>query len=165
MKVFYSILRSVYAPAKTGVMIVAACTAFAAVFNFFNPKGIDVFKPQAVLETEVNGLKYISVEKAKDYYDSGALLIDARTTGEYRSGHVKGAISITRLLFERQYKAHEKTIMTTPNVVFYCNGTYCPKATDIAKRVKLKGKEHVMVFTGGWDEWVKQRYPVEGKSK
>ena len=74
--------------------------------------------------------------KAKALIDEGAVIIDVRTIGEYRGGHVAGSKNIP--LQELQQKEKEILKMNKP-VVFCCaSGGRSGQATNYFKSKGLK---------------------------
>ena len=83
------------------------------------------------------------------------VLIDLRKPGEYRSGHLPGARSLPITELDRRFAE----IPRSPRVILYCA---CP-IEDIATAftfLRTKGYANHAILEGGFDSWLRQRYPV-----
>jgi len=47
-------------------------------------------------------------------------------------------------------------------IIVYCGGEECDASTKLAEQLRQSGYANVRVFFGGWNEWVRAGYPVEG---
>ena len=84
----------------------------------------------------------------------GALLIDVRTVGEYKSGHVKGAVNIPhKEIFSKKNIIEQltKNDKKTP-IVLYCKSG--GRASVAQKTLKNLGYEKV-INHGGMSTWKK----------
>lgn len=108
-------------------------------------------------------MEYIDLKTAKELFDKGkAIFIDARPQYRYIEGHIKGAISLSASMFIKQYEEVKDKIFKDDILVIYCSGTPCNLSDKVAANLKEKGFLNLKIFSGGWDSWVKEKYPVEG---
>lgn len=77
-----------------------------------------------------------------DMLNNGATIIDVRTPGEYRGGHVKGSINIP--LDQLQNKVNKIKKMKTPLVLCCASGIRSASATSM-----LKSNSITDVYNGG----------------
>lgn len=104
----------------------------------------------------------IQLAVAKSLLDAGAaLFVDARDAEEYASGHIPGAVRWTRDdVFGEPGRMKALAASGRP-VVTYCSGGECEASLDLARALVDVGCRKVLVFTGGFPEWVAAGYPVE----
>lgn len=89
--------------------------------------------------------------------DPRFFFIDARNAEEYAKGHIGNSINI--FPYEQEVKYMEK-IMTLPRdkiFVIYCTGGTCDLSHKVADDMLGAGFKNIFIFTGGWDEWSKQK--------
>jgi rhodanese-related sulfurtransferase len=95
--------------------------------------------------------------------DKRTLILDARSSSLYESGHVPGALNLARDNFAGDYlrirskldRARERRI------IVYCSGGDCHDSKMVAQALMSLGYPDVAVFSGGWDEWTAARLPQE----
>ena len=85
------------------------------------------------------------------------LVLDARAEKEYKRAHVPGALSLPENEFEKNYanlKSRLETDKGQPLVV-YCSSRSCEASTVVSEALAHLGYTDVVIFHGGWQEWVK----------
>lgn len=99
----------------------------------------------------------VDVAGAKSLYDQGYIFIDARDPNEYKKGHIKGAINISRGLME--WKIEKKITDKNTKILTYCvsGGRSCLAAHSLQRM----GYTHVVNMDGLFKDWIKAGYPVE----
>ena len=90
------------------------------------------------------------LSKAKDYY-----LIDVRTAGEYRKGHVEGAVNYSYLKFNFAKKV--EALDRKKTVFIYCQT--CHRSPFCARILKRKGFATVYDIKKGYIKWHKAKLP------
>ena len=104
----------------------------------------------------------VTLEQMKQLFDSGgAVIIDARSTTEYEEGHIPGAINIPHDRIPEFMDVLNTEVSTDARVVAYCRSVTCDFSDLLATEMKVIGYQDVSVFSGGWDEWTKAKYPTE----
>ncbi len=91
-------------------------------------------------------LRQVSVKKAKELMANGAVLVDVRTSGEYGSGHIKGAKSLPLDSLSRI----TKKISKDTDVIVYCQSG--SRSAQAASQLKSMGYVNVHDF-GGINKW------------
>lgn len=82
-------------------------------------------------------------ESVKDFMDKGAVIIDVRTVGEYREGHIKGSKNIPLdTIFS---KVNEIKRMEKPVIVCCRSGMRSGQAASILKNSGIE-----VLNGGGW---------------
>lgn len=94
---------------------------------------------------------------AKALYDKDYVVIDARDQYEYKKGHIKGAVNISRGLME--WKIEKEIADKNTNILIYCvsGGRSCLAAHQMQKM----GYKNVVNMHALFADWVKAGYPVE----
>ena len=85
----------------------------------------------------------INAEETKELLENNAKIIDVRSQGEYRNGHIKGAINIPLESITTGVKNH-KISKETPIIVYCASGA----RSSSAKRF-LQKDGFTSVFNGG----------------
>ena len=142
---------------KSLIFIVALMISAAFAFNTSLALAKDMTAKDFVAEAKKN-ITAISISDGKAMFDKGGVtFLDVRTKKEYKSGHVPGAINLSRGLIE--FKVGKKIADKNASVVVYCkSGGRSALATYTL--VKM-GYKNVKSMDGGWKAWTKAGYPVE----
>lgn len=103
-----------------------------------------------LLKQEVQeGLPVISFEKiSRLQKEENALLIDIRSSEEFESAHVKGAINVPF----RQLDMHIEDLPKNRVLVVVCRGPYCTTSLECVEILREKGFQ-VYCYDGGIGEW------------
>jgi rhodanese-related sulfurtransferase len=107
----------------------------------------------------------VTLAEAKERFDSGmGFFIDARSADTYRKGHILNALNLPEEDFEARIAEVKDLIPDSSEftVIVYCDGEECEASTKLEKKLEGYGYKNVRVFFGGWNEWVKAEYPIEG---
>jgi rhodanese-related sulfurtransferase len=114
----------------------------------------------------------ITAEELKQMIDKQAssfVTVDARDSGSYDAGHIKGAVNIyydpTSDPMDRQMM-----LMALPMdklIVTYCDCTDDASSANIAQELYKLGydQDKVKVLSGGSLRWVELKYPMEPSKK
>ena len=109
------------------------------------------------------GFTLIDLEKAKRLFDEGsAKFLDARPEYKWLEAHIKGSYSLSASRFEKQYEDVKTKISPDDVLVIYCSNLTCKLSEHVAEYLEAKGFKKLYVFEGGWSEWEKAGYPIEG---
>jgi rhodanese-related sulfurtransferase len=104
----------------------------------------------------------IKLGTAKSLFAAGAaLFLDARDAGEYETGHIPGALRLSRDDALSEPERVKSLIPAGKPVVTYCEGGACEASLDLARALVDAGYRKVLVFVGGFPEWAAAGYPVE----
>ncbi|MEE9189533.1 MAG: rhodanese-like domain-containing protein [Candidatus Neomarinimicrobiota bacterium] len=154
---------------KQAIIIIIISIGFGFVFNAVRSNGISLLKkPLPVLQNtsdisrndadNESGIRMINLEQARDFYQEGVLFVDARDGQAYSDGHITGAISGANF-FELLEQLVEITTMDLP-LVTYCSDEECGVSEDLAYALQEEGFSNLLVFKGGWDEWILAEYEI-----
>jgi rhodanese-related sulfurtransferase len=90
-----------------------------------------------------------------------ALFLDARDPSEYASGHIPGALRLTRDdVLADPARARALPVRGRP-IITYCEGGECEASLDLARALVDAGFRKVLVYGGGFPEWSAAGQPVE----
>lgn len=87
----------------------------------------------------------------------GFVVVDARSRGAYRKGHVPGAVSLPHAEMDEGTVAE---LIGDRVAVAYCWGPACNAATKAGLKLASLGVP-VKEMIGGYEYWVKEGHPVE----
>ncbi len=101
----------------------------------------------------------ISQQDILKQIESGSppVIIDVRTAGEYRSGHVPGAINISLFAFRQRFE--ELNPPKDAPIVVYCE--HGPRGGFAGFVLKISGYKKVFHLDGDMSDWKKKKLPVE----
>jgi rhodanese-related sulfurtransferase len=120
-------------------------------------------KPQEPVTS--SPIREISGEEAWEAFQNGASFLDARRSAEYGEGHIAGAWCAPvwesdlddRLI---SFKAARHPGPEDP-LVIYCSGGDCRDSHLLAMKLLNEGYFRLLVYRGGFPDWVARSHPVE----
>jgi len=142
---------------KSLVLIIVLMISAAFAFNAALALAKDMTAKDLVAEAKKN-ITSISVSDAKALFDKGGVtFLDCRDQKEFKSGHIPGAVNISRGLLE--FKIAKKIPDKNAQIIMYCkSGGRGSLASDSIGKM---GYKNVKNMDGGWKAWAKAGYPVE----
>ena len=88
--------------------------------------------------------------------DSNIVLLDVRTPGEFKMGHIQGAQLID--FYSRDFETRLKALNRDNTYLLYCrSGNRSGKSLSIFKRLGFRQFYHL---NGGLIEWTRAKYPL-----
>ena len=108
--------------------------------------------------------KAIKINLAYKLFNDGVKFIDARPAEEFYEGHIKGAVNIPFYESERYLNVID-SFNKNEIIVTYCSSQECDDGTLSGDEFFKMGFKQVYVFIGGWEEWVKNKYPISISNK
>jgi rhodanese-related sulfurtransferase len=142
--------------------------------NAFSVNGIDPFRKLDApvfdrAETEAaesgreerDGICFVSLDEFREFVETGAPVLDARTSDEYEAGHIPGAMLCD--YFELGYYLDIVLPRLNPDeeIGIYCTGPSCDDSEMLARELYAMGYKRLCVFSGGMEEWIEAGLPVE----
>ena len=108
----------------------------------------EVYKESAIKGgvREITYDQFMQIRNSKEEYT----LLDARSEGAYKDGHIEKAISFTAKLINKE--SSERLLKKDSKIVVYCAGFECPASTYAAKELASLGYK-VVDYKGGLKEW------------
>jgi rhodanese-related sulfurtransferase len=84
------------------------------------------------------------------------VLMDIRTPGEYRSGHIRGSVLVD--YYDRDFVDRLKTLDREKTYLVYCrSGNRSAKSLAIFRRLGFRQVYHLKTGIRGWD---RERFPL-----
>ena len=104
----------------------------------------------------------IGLDAVKRLVDAdAAVIVDAREADEFAAGHLPGALSMPYDEVSAEPERMENLDAGGRPIVVYCGGGACELSLNLAHSLVGVGHGRVLVFMGGYPEWVNAGYPIE----
>ena len=109
------------------------------------------------------GISFIDVVSAKKLYDDKAAnFVDARTSQEFESKHISGAISLpVRALLQGDIEPDKVLPEREAVLITYCDGGECDISLELSKELSERGYQNIFVLGEGWPGWEAAGYPMD----
>jgi rhodanese-related sulfurtransferase len=153
--------------------IILFASAIGLIYNTLSPSGITLkgnWSPRMTADSLEVPFNYqeeidppaISLDYAMmKFQTKNTIFLDARYPGDYKEGHIKGAINFPW----EEYEEYESEILPQlpkdEEIIAYCDGTECETSLLLAKELMELGYTNVKVFFGGWQEWQEAGLAIE----
>jgi len=87
----------------------------------------------------------------------GTVIIDARPEFQYQFGHIPTAINIP---YDREslIELVDKNSLKSKSLIVYCSSSHCNAAELLAQKLRDLGCQKVRIYSGGWEDWIRN-YP------
>lgn len=109
--------------------------------------------PVTALDDNIDQNQLLTLQASDEFF----LLLDVRTTEEYKQGHIPGATNIAYTEIENNLD--HIAVYKDKNVIVYCrSGRRANIAIDL---LKANGFKHVHHLTGDIQGWQKSQLPIE----
>jgi rhodanese-related sulfurtransferase len=117
---------------------------------------------EARLKTPSGESMVVLLDEAKGLFSSGgAIFVDARSSEDYRRGHIAGALCLPWQEFDDFFDRVIPDLPLDVTVVAYCDGENCDLSKHLAHELYKMGYEKVRVLVNGWSLWVGAGLPTE----
>ena len=103
-------------------------------------------------------IQEISIDQAEAVAREADLLIDVRESDEFASGHLPGAVHMSRGMLEFKMSANPELAARDLKIVLYCKTS--GRAALAALQLKEMGYLNVRSIAGGIDAWIAAGKPV-----
>ena len=149
---------------KQVIYLITCSIVVGVLFNFLQPAGIPIISKQ------INGfsdsfqidefvIESIDLEIAKKFFYDNVLFIDARNDIFFSEGHITGAIS--PIPHDEMVDNIFKDYGFNEPFVVYCDDAECGLSEDLAYQLQAEGFSKIYVFSGGWNQWLTAKLPIE----
>jgi rhodanese-related sulfurtransferase len=147
---------------QAGALLLLAAS-MGLLTNAMRPDRLPLISSKGTQPGQVlSGTDVVPLDEAEALYLAGAaLFVDARPEKLYRSGHIKGAVSLPFEEFEARFPDVSTKLPTSATIVAYCDGDSCSLSHHLAQALKEKGYTDVRVLVNGWAVWRQSNLPVE----
>jgi rhodanese-related sulfurtransferase len=103
----------------------------------------------------------VNLARVKQFWNAGAaVFVDARTLEEYVEGHIPGAVHMDYEQAVTDPAKLEAFDSRGRPIVIYCGGGTCEVSKNLGYALTAAGHSKVLVYTGGWPEWLASGLPV-----
>lgn len=148
---------------RESFIVLAGVLAISFIFNFTRKDGIPLIADAEEFRVQTNA-EFAKIDDAYRLFSDGrAILIDARAAEVYALGHIEGAINAPPggpELAGLAWLADADTY-----VICYAADKSQRQAGVAADKLLEMGCKEVFVMMGGFEEWVKQGFPVDGTAE
>ncbi len=103
-------------------------------------------------------IKEVSLADAPQAIQESDILLDVREADEYASGHIPGAVHISRGLLEFKLSNSPELASRDLKIVLYCKTS--GRAALASKALHDMGYLNVESIAGGFDAWVAAGNPI-----
>lgn len=103
-------------------------------------------------------IQEIGIDQAEAAVREADLLIDVREYDEFASGHLPGAVHMSRGMLEFKMSANPELAARDLKIILYCKTS--GRAALAALQLKEMGYQNVRSIVGGIDAWVAAGKPV-----
>jgi rhodanese-related sulfurtransferase len=147
------------------LIIVVLASILGIGSNLIRKDQIPIISLPSDFTREEKASNSIALNEAKEKFDDGTgFFIDARSEENYSKSHILNALNLPEEDFEKRIEEVKGVIPESPEftLIVYCDGEECEASTKLAEKLKGYGYTNVRVLFGGWNEWTKSGYPLEG---
>ncbi len=105
-----------------------------------------------------NGIRHVTVQQAHQLiiYHPEIIILDVRTKGEYKSGHIKGAKNIN--YFSLSFKKRIEGLDPSKTYLIHCKSGH--RSGRAAPIMRDAGISAVLHMDGGFDAWKEAGLPI-----
>jgi rhodanese-related sulfurtransferase/DNA-binding transcriptional ArsR family regulator len=132
---------------------------FLGVFQEFAQERLADLR-QAITEQlgDLSRLEPVTVTELGDRHDSDVVIVDVRSTEDYATGHLPGAISVpSEGLLDRLSE-----LPAEAEIVAYCHGPYCVTSAECVRLLRQHGR-NARHLAGGFAGWHRAGAPLEAQ--
>lgn len=148
------------------MVLVAAALGYA--INLLRPHPLPLIyeSPKERLERTVQSkaaptaftpkdIEKIDAQRLRELQANGALVLDARPSLFYRTGHIPGALRLSAASFEQDYASLQPRLEQAKElpVIVYCSGENCEDSELVTKALARMGFGRLYILSGGWKAW------------
>ena len=156
-------------------VIVLLGTVAGLINNRFSVNGIDPFRKIDNVPVYVNGedsgaetgsmdrdgICFVSLKEFREIIAADYPVIDARTSDEYETGHIPGAMICDYFEMGRYFESVLPRLDLDDRIAVYCTGPDCDDSEMLARELYTLGYTKLCVFRGGIEEWVEAGLELE----
>lgn len=143
-------------------LIVLGCVVGFA-YNAVAPKGIPATGGTKARMAQ-EGARMMTLEEVRYFLQQpGTVLVDARSTYEYKLGHIPGALNLPADGFDPAFPKLQPQLKDAKLIIVYCSGGSCGTSEEVAKKLIQKGLtgNRVAIFQGGLPGWMEANLPIQ----
>lgn len=143
------------------LLIAVIGAVLALTVNQFREEGLPLvgdWSAEARFQNHSGQDMAVTLDRARELHQQGALFLDARSTDLFEQGHIAGARNLPWESFDKMFDPK-----TTPerDIIAYCDGESCNLSLELAITLKAMGYSTVKVLVNGWTVWQEAGLPIE----
>lgn len=105
-------------------------------------------------QLHLKGMRANLAEMRDAVATKAAVIVDARSKGAYRAGHIPGARHLSIQVYAKRHAEVLENVSKDGAIITYCAGGACRTSIELAQKLKDEGGyTNVKAFYGGWQEW------------
>lgn len=119
----------------------------------------DAVLPYPLVAEPAVGPRYnVTLEEIRDHVMNGsAVIVDARSTGSYAVGHVRGALNIPAGQAASQVRNFSQTFSHDQLIIIYCVNPSCAASDMVYESLEAEGFSNMLVYSPGWQRLSTER--------
>ena len=146
------------------LLIAVIGAALALTVNQFREEGLPLvgdWSAEARFRDDSGQDMTVSLDRARELRQQGALFLDARSSDLFQQGHIAGARNLSWESFDRMFGEIMSDITPERDIIAYCDGESCNLSHELAITLKALGFSKTKVLVNGWTVWQEAGLPVE----
>lgn len=109
----------------------------------------------------IEGVVSVSIQHAKQLFDSGAVFVDVRDHHAWSIGHIDGAVNLDLESDEFSVLYVSESLDRKTPLVFYSSSPLTVNSAVASYMAKQWGYDNVYYFRDGYYAWISEDFPVE----
>lgn len=147
------------------LMVIAAVAAGAA--NLVHPRKIawvEDWSRYIEARALAAGFRLAGTAATREIVDARShLIFDARPAADYRAGRLPGAVSLPYDSIQDEFQNVAVLLLGGQPILTYCSGLVCDESFLLTEFLRQQGYTNIVLYSGGYEEWVRAGLPVEGR--
>ena len=108
-----------------------------------------------------DGISFINRSEAEALWrQPTTLFLDVRPATDYQFGHIEGAVHLPEAEIKERLPALKPRLERAAVLVVYCKSIDCGASFYAALELHKAGLTQVVIYKGGWNEWVLAGLPA-----
>lgn len=109
----------------------------------------------------IDGVVSVSIQHAKQLFDSGAVFVDVRDHQAWSTGHIDGAVNLDLESDEFSVLYVSESLDRKTPLVFYSSSPLNVNSAVASYMARQWGYNNVYYFRDGYYAWISEDFPVE----
>lgn len=114
-----------------------------------------LFHAAAVCAAPTPQVSAVELRRLQLIREPSLVIVDVRPPADFVKGHIQGAVNVIAAAIEGA------NLPRNGHIIVYCSEPTCPLSARAASTLISDGYQQVALLEGGFDEWVKNGYPVQ----
>ena len=96
---------------------------------------------------------YLSLDRAKELWQGGAVFLDARAPADFAAGHIGNAFNLPAQSFAQHFGEIAPLLTSESQLVLYCDGVECDLSHRLQGSLRQAGYTNTHLLFNGWTAW------------